>query len=468
MNAYDDSARSDGMENDVTREYDPEAPLYIFPDDRTTSGWRLVTREEIEAAHEEALEMEREYAEALQDFQERLKRYREDFASSTPSEGDIQLAAALRRAGYLPPDVITRPHLPPSHNEGREMELWPPPLFEIEAASAEYSRDRMGDDGSDEDEPAKLGVGQFADDPSRYLFYRGRDNSVFGPWDSGKTWLVIAVAAEFVRQGKHVVFLNFEQNTVADLKGRMMKVGVTKAWVDAFFHVYDHPNSAPEVDEPVELVILDALNPAINHVGKNTNDAAGPNLVYGTYLRPLRDENPQMTSVILDHPNKDNDKTEGGTGRKGEITQAVKYRMASTERSRVGTRGYSTLLLAKDNTGELDADPGDAVAYVVRDSSQDRDAITVQILSHEPSKKGESAAEGRERQSNHKIALGIIRRGPLTDDEWQEAVVVALREKFPKHTDAQLGKNARQARYVLRRDGVVEQDESGLWVLATE
>ncbi|ULR51017.1 AAA family ATPase [Streptomyces deccanensis] len=460
---HDSTARADGKGNDELGDgYDPSGDVHMIPDDRKKGGFLLVSREDIEAAHEAALEIEADWAREEQEsleFNARVEQYKKDLASFPPSEDDIKLANALRRAGYLS-DTEVDP-------QGRGVVLWPPPAFEIEAAAAAHSRDRMGGDGSDEDEPAKLGVGQFADDPSRYLFYKGRDNSVFGPWDSGKTWLLIAVAAEFVRQGQHVVFLNFEQNTVADLKGRMRKVGVTKAWVEAFFHVYDHPDEAPEVSEPVALVVLDALNPAINHVGKNTNDSAGPNLVYRTYLRPLRDANPQMTSVILDHPNKDNDKSEGGTGRKGEITQAVKYRMANTERSRVGTRGYSTLFLVKDNTGEVDAEKGDPVAYVVRDSSQDRDAITVQILSQEPNKKGETATEGNERRSVREIAESVLRlQGPLTDQQWISLTKEEVRAAYPGWDDRQVSKNAGQGRYETRQNDKAQKNDDGLWEYA--
>ncbi|MEU2830181.1 hypothetical protein ABZ667_16150 [Streptomyces lavendulae] len=460
----DVSALENGTGND---EFEgPEAQVYMIPD-KTANGWTLITQQEIETAHEEAIELEEWYTAKIEWFRAEWQNRLEELDEDPYDQFDKEVARELMDEGFLKPPMFILPEKLGTYDVrqvGGSLTH-----SEVMAAVRERSA-RLTNVPFELPQSHSLTVGAFNDDSGNSLFYAGTDNSVFGAEGTYKTWLACWQSAQVVLHRQHVVWWNFEPPSPTPPRERIIGMGVPEALVDTYFHFIDKPAYMPHFSMAVDLVVIDALDPAIGFVGKNsTTDAVGPDRVADTYVAPLRARNPALTSLILDHPNKSDETKEGGHTRKQKFTQAAKYRTAMVKRSHKGTAGYAKIILVKDNGGDIQHLPNDVVAFISVDSSGG-ELTTVHVTTHEPGREERATPIGKKRpESNRQIALDVLRGKALTDEEWQEAVVERLREKYPKHTQTQLGKNARQARYELRNEqGTVESDDSGMWFLVTE
>ncbi|MFG2022687.1 hypothetical protein [Streptomyces sp. NPDC048825] len=451
------SARDDGTGND---EFD--GPDGVVVDFRSESD--LV--QDIEAAHAEALELEEWYQEALDTAASDINYWQEQMDADPLSEAEEDLALEMVESEALDAYQIDHPTRLGTYDTRREFRM--PLKADILAAVREKSESLTGVP-FEIPQSYSLTTGRFNDDSGNALFYAGTDNSVFGAESTYKTWLACWQSAQAVRNRQHVVWWNFEPPSPTPPRERIIGMGVPEVLADMYFHFIDKPAYVPNFRMRIDLVIIDALDPAIGFVGKNsTTDAVGPDRVADMYITPLRRANPSLTSLILDHPNKSDETKEGGHTRKQKFTQAAKYRTAMVERSHKGTAGYAKIILVKDNGGDIQHLPNDVVAFIAVDSSGGG-LTDVRVTAQKPGEERSTPAGKKRPASNRQIAVGVLRGKTLTDEEWQDSVVEKLREKFPKHTQTQLGRNARQARYeVKKEEGTVEQDDSGMWFVVTE
>jgi len=59
------------------------------------------------------------------------------------------------------------------------------------------------------------------------LLYAGKEHTVIGEMESGKTWFCAACAAAEIDAGNHVVYIHFEEPDAADLVGRLRALGIS-------------------------------------------------------------------------------------------------------------------------------------------------------------------------------------------------------------------------------------------------
>jgi DNA-binding transcriptional ArsR family regulator len=389
------------------------------------------------------------YREALEEYERQRDYWEAEFEKDPPTEAEKELAQELYAAGYLDEINLECP-LHPSATGSRDYEVKPtlPPGWLIRDAVAARSAHLFGDDQSAETAGCSLSVGKVQGGGKiTHLFYDGVMNSVFGDRSAGKTWLALALAREFIERGEHVVWLNFEAMLGSTLRERLAAMGVELAKIAAYFHVYDRPDEAPATTMNVHLVVIDAVDPCLSHMGRNTlNDGAAVDEMAKRYFYPYQQVTPAVVGLTIDHIGNSNDKRESGSRRKQHYTQGVKYQMDSRVKSRKGTKGYSALMLRKDNNGEIPFEDGEDVAYVVLDSTRDADAIDVLITASEPLKANESVTEQTQRKSARTEILRIVREagGVIDREEFNAKMKAAgytlgnVRTQLSKLKDASL------------------------------
>lgn len=415
--------------------------------------------EDFDMPEDERVVADREwYREAMEEYEREWEEWKQASDEDPPSKEDLETAQVLWDHGYLKPIRLELPVLQSGVKEVIETPA-PPPKWLIEEEAKNFARVEMGVEQID-DSPSELGVGRLSDEPTKALFYTGMDNSIFGPGDAFKTWLACCVAMEAILQRRHVAWFNFEARSPLPPRSRLISMGVPASKVDMYFHFYDHPSQTPRMKFQVSLVIIDALNPAIRHLGLNsTSDPGGPDAVVAKFIKPLRDRNSMLTSVIIDHTNKSNDKDEGGHARKHQFTQAAKYRLNLVKRSARGSKGYAKIFLAKDNGGMVIPNDDLGVAYISVDSSHVEDATDVQIVSELPLGRSETRSQRVEKQSAKSVALAILRdQQPISRNDWNTAMEKA---------GIKSGDSRRRAVADLKREGVAVQNSDGDWIEET-
>ncbi|MFE3860943.1 hypothetical protein ACFXPT_10940 [Streptomyces goshikiensis] len=399
------------------------------------------------------------YREALAEYEEERDWWEKEYAADPATPAEQDLAHDLYAGDFLQGIRLQCPihpgHLEPGARQYETVPTRPPGWLireELDARSA-----RLFGDGQSVDGPGcSLAVGEVQGGKEiTHLFYSGVMNSVFGDRSSGKTWMALALAREFIERGEHVVWLNFEAMLGSSLKARLHAMGVEQGKVITYFHAYDRPDEAPAADREVGLVVIDAVDPCLSHMGKNTtNDSSAIDAMAKQYFYPYQATNPTVTGLTIDHVGNGNDKREAGSRRKQHYTQGVKYQLVSQEVSRKGTRGFAALLLRKDNNGEIPFNEGEDVAYVSLDSTHDVDAIAVRITAQAPLKANESVTEQTQRKSARRDALRFIR----------EAGGVIERLDFNSKMTAaghSLG-NARTQLSALKKDELIAVDDEGV------
>ncbi|MFI9757632.1 hypothetical protein ACIHFB_06785 [Streptomyces sp. NPDC051963] len=410
---------------------------------------------EDERVAEQATADRKWYREALAKYEAERANWEESYDEDPASEAEQKFAQDLYAAGYLDDIKLNRPLNPAQLGLGvREYEVCPtlPPGWRIRDALAQRSAEMFGDDQSAESAGCSLTVGAvLGGGKISHLFYDSVVNSIFGDRSAGKTWLALALAREFIERGEHVIWLNFEAMLGSSLRARLTAMGVEEARVAAYFHVYDRPDEAQSHTLRVGLVVIDAVDPCLGHNDWNTtNDSSAIDKMAKRYFYPYQETNPSVTGLTIDHIGNTEKTRESGSRRKQHYTQGVKYLMTSRAKSRKGTKGYSALVLSKDNNGEVPFDDAEDVAYVVLDSTRDAERIDVLISAHAPLKANESVTEQTQRKSARSEALRIIREAGVIDRE-------DFNEKM-KAAGYSLG-NVRTQLSALKKDHLITVDD---------
>ncbi|TQE24866.1 hypothetical protein Sipo8835_32655 [Streptomyces ipomoeae] len=482
------SARDDGTENgEFDGEYDPSGNVRLIlgssPESRTPADWHLVTREMIEAAHEEALEEEAErdearadddwYREAVRAYEAKRTYWREQYEADPPSAVEKVLAQELLTAGYLGEIQLERPIHPKETGErgvyvtSRTL----PPGWLIREANDRYNADRRKE-LQETTADIRLDVGRY-EDSARHLFYRSKLNYLFGKGGSGKTTLLLHVVAEYVMNSQPVVWLTFEDMTGDELRDMLVRQGVHQILADYYFHPIKVTKGWVPFDndeEPPSLVILDSVNPCMKHLGLTPNDADAMSDVVTAFFDPYREDNPDMTGIAVDHVGLSKDAQDRPSGHHSKLDkfQGAAYRLAPIRKGVEGDWGYSALYLAKDNKGQVKMRPGDKAGYVVMDSSGESGTLSVRVVAEEPTGTSHTSPSDRaaaiEGNSTRAIAERLLVKAGedgLSRKEWGAAILAELKTAKPGVDDARHNADIRDNISKLRRAEVVGQNSDG-------
>lgn len=209
-------------------------------------------------------------------------------------------------------------------------------------------------------EPAQPSVGLQREDGVR-LLYPGKEHSVIGEMESGKSWFSLAcVAAELVEE-RPVLYIHFEEGDPGDTVTRLLLLGVTPQRILSHFSFIgpETPITRDVVDALTaarpSLVVLDGQNEAMALHGQEIREEGGA----AAYRRVLVKPFTAIGAAVLscDHVVKDSER--GGQGyalgsiHKGNGLSGSLYLLENVEPFGIGRRGASKVSVTKDRPAQV-------------------------------------------------------------------------------------------------------------------
>ncbi len=250
-----------------------------------------------------------------------------------------------------------------------------------EADRLEAEREGAADSWAEQDiddlfdtEQLQPDIGAFADNELSNgggIFYSGKVNEIHGPSESGKTMVALAVAAQEIRDDKHVIMIDFEDDGRSIVNRFRYVFGLDREQIVKRFH-YFRPDVAfnekalehiSKIDGAT-MCIIDAVTEGMSIAqldGRNENEVAH---WYNTFPKKLADLG--LGVVLIDHTPQDNHARQIGSQHKKSAVDGVSYTAEPVSPFVKGQRGQLRLKVAKDKPGgvRVDALPqGDGKQY---------------------------------------------------------------------------------------------------------
>jgi hypothetical protein len=186
---------------------------------------------------------------------------------------------------------------------------------------------------------------------------------------SGKTWVTTVWAAQIIRAGGHVMWIDFERQPYG-LAQKIRQLGIPAHLADNYLHYASELPAAEKLKADVAsysfggkhvLLVIDAFRGLQNTVapGSSANDGDAVEQVYLEYLNPCTEAG--ATVVLLDHIAKTGDGSTFGSERKESAADYV-IKVEQTQPFTKKKPGFSSLTCAKDRYGVIAA--GEMVGYL--------------------------------------------------------------------------------------------------------
>ncbi|WP_101255007.1 hypothetical protein [Streptomyces barkulensis] len=217
--------------------------------------------------------------------------------------------------------------------------------------------------------PLEPTIGRFAETPSEPphgVFYAGCVNSVIGPSESGKSWLVQYVVAQELRAGNGVVYVDYEDDA-ASVYRRLLLLGVPEEVLRGDRFRYHQPNGPmteaekaafmASVDLGGTLAVFDGVTEGMALEGLSPRDEAE---VATWHARTTKDlAHGGWGVAVIDHTPHDGNRALGSQHKKSCITGAS-YLVEAVQQVAPGEAGRLRLKVEKDRHGSVrrEAAPG--------------------------------------------------------------------------------------------------------------
>lgn len=193
------------------------------------------------------------------------------------------------------------------------------------------------------------------------LLYLGRRHLIAGETEAAKTWLLGAAAAEELRAGRAVVWVDGDLVGAGDLLERLRALGLSDTAISSGFLYYlpEGPlKDSAELVEPLQagggrLAVLDGFNPLLWLHGCDPDKGAGIDAFMRRVANPLRDAGAAV--VLSDNVTKAREGRGAwaiGSERKKSAVE-VQIGMAAVEPLGRGRTGKYKLTVHKDRPGYL-------------------------------------------------------------------------------------------------------------------
>lgn len=203
----------------------------------------------------------------------------------------------------------------------------------------------------------------------RALFYPNEVHSVGGEPESMKSWLLLHVSAQEIRQRDHVLYVDMEAND-RSIVGRLRLLGVTRNSIKRYFHYFRPDAQITEADQRAfrmlvgrhnpTLVVLDGVTEAYAMNGLSINAAEDAATWFRSFSRQFQVKpSPEYDGpaiVELDHVVKSRDERNGWTLGTQHKKAGIKGSMLLVECVAPlghGRHGRSRLFLGKDSPGGI-------------------------------------------------------------------------------------------------------------------
>lgn len=197
------------------------------------------------------------------------------------------------------------------------------------------------------------------------MLYAGKDHTVIGETEAGKSWLALACVVRELAAGRRVLYVHFEESDPAETVKRLRTMGCDvgehyRAGRFAFAGVdvpVDVVGLGEMVDHAPALTVLDGVNAAMTLHGWDTNGADGAGLYRARLVAPFLAIG--ATTVSLDHVVKDVEKNRSGYAMgsvmKLNMVGGASFRMENRVPLKPGAVGRTSVYVVKDRPGSLRA-----------------------------------------------------------------------------------------------------------------
>lgn len=260
-----------------------------------------------------------------------------------------------------------------------------------------------GDDPGDQPEMLRRGDGVA-------LLYSGKLHSINGEPESGKSWLALLACMQWMADGHHVVYVDFE-DSAASVVGRLRTLGVADEVVEEQFHYLrpDEPLKGHEqklVDlcsfHSVGLVIVDGVTEAMSLHGLSLKDNDDVAKFIKALPRVIQQTGAAV--VMIDHVAKSRDERGrwaiGGQHKMAAIDGAV-YSMENKQPFIKGAGGMSIVTVRKDRPGGVRPQAQQKVVgrFVLAAKADGTMLAVIQAPTADdvPKSRGDKVADARER-----------------------------------------------------------------------
>lgn len=194
------------------------------------------------------------------------------------------------------------------------------------------------------------------------LFYPGKVSSVASESEAGKTWLALLACLQEINVGRHVLYLDFEDDA-GGVVGRLLALGANPRDVRNQFH-YVRPENAPGPVDLVDLAqllelapslaIVDGVTEGMSLLGLELKDNTDVAKFSRQLLRPMADAGAAV--VTLDHVVKSSESrgrySLGGVHKLNGLN-GVMYLLENLRPFGIGVTGRSRIRIAKDRPAQL-------------------------------------------------------------------------------------------------------------------
>ena len=194
------------------------------------------------------------------------------------------------------------------------------------------------------------------------LFYPGKVNSIASESEAGKTWLGLLACLQEINSGRHVLYLDFEDDA-GGVVGRLLALGANPRDVRNQFH-YVRPEGRPTDLDLLDLAQLLQLSPSLAVVdgvtegmslmGLELKDNSDVARFSRQLLRPMADAGAAV--VTLDHVAKSAENrgrySLGGVHKLNGLN-GVMYLLENLRPFGIGVTGRSRIRIAKDRPAQL-------------------------------------------------------------------------------------------------------------------
>lgn len=194
------------------------------------------------------------------------------------------------------------------------------------------------------------------------LFYPGKVSSVASESEAGKTWLALLACLQEINVGRHVLYLDFEDDA-GGVVGRLLALGANPRDVRNQFH-YVRPENAPGPVDLVDLAqllelapslaVVDGVTEGMSLLGLELKDNSDIARFSRQLLRPMADAGAAV--VTLDHVVKSSENrgrySLGGVHKLNGLN-GVMYLLENLRPFGIGVTGRSRIRIAKDRPAQL-------------------------------------------------------------------------------------------------------------------
>lgn len=192
------------------------------------------------------------------------------------------------------------------------------------------------------------------------LIYPGKEHTIIGEMECGKSWYCAAATAAEITRGNKVLYIHFEEGTPTDVIGRLQALGIPDDLILEHL-AFVGPHEPVErfalaalLEVPPILVILDGVNEAMSLHNQAIRDEDGAAAFRKVLVKPFT----RVGAAVLgcDHVVKDTEKRGRGplgSIHKGNGLDGVLISLENKEPFGRGQKGRSSVYITKDRPGFL-------------------------------------------------------------------------------------------------------------------